>query len=283
MSNPIALDGDWLEGQNMAKLINLHNPNSIADHRPIMIAHRGGAIATGAPENSLRAIELAAVQGYDMVELDLRRAKDGVPVLFHGHGSRGGMLVDCGVAANIEDFTSAELAAITYRGTSQSIITFEAALKLCKQLNLGIMLDIKTPDAAPLATDYLLRITALLEQYDLTHAMMTLCTRPEARQLLPSTTLWPIRARNLQTALDGDHSLHGHFWFDDPASATDEQIRQLSRRGALTIACLNSFRYPHHSFNTLERVDAERMKAVPVDGFQIDSCYGEFFEKLAQS
>ncbi|MEZ4711986.1 MAG: glycerophosphodiester phosphodiesterase family protein [Caldilineaceae bacterium] len=267
----------------MINLINLHDPVSIAAHRPILIAHRGGVVAARAPENSLRAIELAAQQGYDMVELDLRQAKDGVPVLFHGHGSRGGMLVDCGVAANIEDFTSVELAAITYRGTNQSVITFEAALALCKQLNLGIMLDVKTPDAAPLATDYLLRITALLEQYELTHAIMTLCTRPEARQLLPNTTLWPIRARNLQAALDGNQPLHDHFWFDDPASATDEQIRQLRRRGALTIACLNSFRYPHHSFNTLERVDAERMKAVPVDGFQIDSCYGEFFEKLAQA
>ena len=267
----------------MHNLINLHNPNSIAAHRPIMIAHRGGVVAAGAPENSLRAIELAAQQGYDMVELDLRRAKDGVPVLLHGYGSRGSMWVDCGVAANIEDFTSAELAAITYRGTDQSVVTFEAALALCRQLKLGIMLDIKTPDSAPLSTPYLARITALLEQYELTDAIMTLCTRPEARQLLPSTTLWPIRARTLQTALDGKQSLYGHFWFDDPASATDEQIRQLSQRGALTIACLNSFRYPHHSCNTLERVDAERMKAVPVDGLQIDSQYGEFFEKLAQA
>lgn len=265
----------------MHNLINLHDPSAIAAHRPIMIAHRGGVVAAGAPENSSRAIELAAQQGYDMVELDLRRARDGVPVLFHGHGSRGGMLVDCDVAGSIEEFTSTELASITYRGTEQPVITFEEALVLCKQLGLGVMLDIKTPDAAPLPAEYLTCITTLLERYELTDAIMTLCTRPEARRLLPKKTLWPIRAQNLSTAINSTNSLDGHFWFDDPASATDDEIRRLAARGALTVACINTFRYPSHSFNALEEIDVERMEAVPVDGFQIDSCYGIFFDKLS--
>lgn len=72
-------------------MINLHDPADIAARRPILIAHRGGVIAPGAPENSQRAIELAAQQGYDLVELDICCAADHVPVLFHGHGGRGGM------------------------------------------------------------------------------------------------------------------------------------------------------------------------------------------------
>ncbi|MEZ4869072.1 MAG: glycerophosphodiester phosphodiesterase family protein [Caldilineaceae bacterium] len=266
----------------MNKLIDLHDPAAIAARRPLMIAHRGGVVAPGAPENSRRALELAAEQGYDMVELDLRRAKDGVPVLFHGHGNRDGMLVDCGVAANVEDLTSSELAAITYRGTDQSILTFAKALACCAELGLGVMLDIKITDAAPLPEAYLRQITDLLEEYALTRAIMTLCMRPEARYFLPVTTLWPIRARTLQTALSSDKGLHGHFWFDDPDSATDDEIRRVGERGALTIACINTFRYPHHSFNSLEALDVSRMQAVPVDGFQIDSCYGLFFDKLSE-
>lgn len=52
-------------------MINLHNQTEIVTHRPIMLAHRGGVIAPDAPENAQRAIELAAQQGYDLVELDI--------------------------------------------------------------------------------------------------------------------------------------------------------------------------------------------------------------------
>ena len=192
-------------------------------------------------------------------------------------------VVDCGVAAHIEDFTSVELSNIRYRGTDQSVLNFDEALAACTELGLGVMLDIKTPDASPLPAPYLKHITDLIDEYALSNGIMTLCMRPEVRAALPDTTLWPIRANNLQAALSSDKSLRNHFWFDDPDSATDEEIRQIGEQGALTIACLNSFRYPHHSFNQLEEVDAKRMKALTVDGFQIDSCYGIFFEKLASA
>src|SRR5690606_36922091 len=81
--------------------IHLHDGGEVAARRPLMIPHRGGVIASDAPENSARAIELAAQQGYDMVELDVRRARDGVPVVFHGSGSKGMMLVDCGIHESI--------------------------------------------------------------------------------------------------------------------------------------------------------------------------------------
>lgn len=52
------------------------------DHYPVRIAHRG---ASGeAPENTIAAIRLA-IEKYqvDMVEVDLRVTKEGVPVVFH--------------------------------------------------------------------------------------------------------------------------------------------------------------------------------------------------------
>ncbi len=48
---------------------------------PLVIAHRG---ASGeAPENTMRAFELARSQGADMVELDVRVTADGRLVVFH--------------------------------------------------------------------------------------------------------------------------------------------------------------------------------------------------------
>lgn len=49
--------------------------------RPRVVAHRGAAAE--APENTLRAFELAAELGADALELDVRRAGDGSPVVLH--------------------------------------------------------------------------------------------------------------------------------------------------------------------------------------------------------
>lgn len=47
----------------------------------LVIAHRGASAY--APENTLRAFELAAQQGADMCELDVQRTVDGALVVFH--------------------------------------------------------------------------------------------------------------------------------------------------------------------------------------------------------
>lgn len=258
-------------------MINLHDKTDIAARRPILIAHRGGVVAAGAPENSQRAIELAAQQGYDMVELDICCAADGAPVLFHGHGGRGGLWVDCGVEGNISDFPSTRLTTFTYRGTTQPILSLAAALDLCVAHDLGVMLDLKTFDEQPLPPAYLTQVATLFRERGFDNAIMTLSTRPEVRDALPASTLWPIRANNLAAMLSSGESLDGYFWFDDPASATAAEIAAVHARGALTIACINSFRYPAHSFHQLEEMDIQGLKDCPIDGWQIDSQYGHFF------
>jgi hypothetical protein len=77
--------------------------------------------------------------------------------------------------------------------------------------------------------------------------------------------------------LASGETLEGYFWFDDPASATAAEIAAVHARGALTIACINSFRYPAHSFHQLEAMDIQGLKDCPIDGWQIDSQYGHFF------
>jgi glycerophosphoryl diester phosphodiesterase len=55
----------------------MHNPFP----RPLILGHRGAPF--DAPENTLRAFALALEQGADGVELDVQRARDGVPVIVH--------------------------------------------------------------------------------------------------------------------------------------------------------------------------------------------------------
>jgi glycerophosphoryl diester phosphodiesterase len=49
---------------------------------PSVIAHRG-AWGAGVPENSLAAFERAIDLGADMIEFDVRRTRDGEPIIFH--------------------------------------------------------------------------------------------------------------------------------------------------------------------------------------------------------
>ena len=53
----------------------------VASEGPLLIAHRG--CCTLAPENTLPSFRLALEAGADLVELDYRHSKDGVPVVIH--------------------------------------------------------------------------------------------------------------------------------------------------------------------------------------------------------
>jgi glycerophosphoryl diester phosphodiesterase len=61
--------------------------STAAEHRPLIVAHRG---AWGEfPQNSLPALAAAIDAGCDMVELDVRRTRDGHLVAVHGARVRG--------------------------------------------------------------------------------------------------------------------------------------------------------------------------------------------------
>lgn len=110
-------------------LVNvLHDPNS---RRVLVVSHRGDW--RNAPENSLQAFQNCIDIGVDMIELDLKKTKDGVLVLMHdntidrttdGHGKPS-------------DYTLAELQKFHLknglgRATFHHIPTLEEVLLQCK-------------------------------------------------------------------------------------------------------------------------------------------------------
>jgi len=106
----------------------LHDPTS---KQVLVVAHRGDW--RNHPENSIRAIESAIAMGVDVVEIDLKKTKDGVLILMHdatidrttsGHGKPA-------------DYTWAELQGLTLKNehggpTRQRIPTFEECMKTAK-------------------------------------------------------------------------------------------------------------------------------------------------------
>lgn len=105
-------------------LKDLHDPSQI---NVMVAAHRGDW--RNAPENSLQAIQNCIDMGLDMVELDVRLTKDGIPVLMHDE------TIDRTTTGNgfVKDKTLAELNLLSLRNganrpTIHRIPTLEEAL-----------------------------------------------------------------------------------------------------------------------------------------------------------
>jgi len=82
------------------------------DDRPVRVtAHRAGSKA--APENSIRALELAMAAGADCVEIDVQLTADGKVILMHDRDLRR----MTGDARDVADVTLADIADLRLRGS----------------------------------------------------------------------------------------------------------------------------------------------------------------------
>ena len=99
------------------------------DRTPLLhihYAHRGlFDNKTDAPENSLKAFQLAVDNGYG-IELDVQLSKDNVPVVFHD----ATLQRMCGVEGKVWEYTLAELQQFTLANSDATIPTFEEALQV---------------------------------------------------------------------------------------------------------------------------------------------------------
>jgi HEAT repeat protein len=103
------------------------------------------------PENTLESLALAARMGCNIVEIDIRRTLDGQLVLNHD-----GLLERLTPAmGNVEQTSYDELRLLDaglwmgQRFTHMSIPRFEDALRVAREQNIGLYLDIKTPRIGP--------------------------------------------------------------------------------------------------------------------------------------
>lgn len=256
-------------------LIDLRDRAAIAARRPLLIAHRGGVVTPRSPENSGAAIRLAAQQGYDLVELDVRVTRDGEPVLFHGvrgrlHGTTGGDVP-------VEALTAGDLRAVHYDGTDEPVLTLGEGLVLCRSLDLGVMLDVKIGEVE-VTLALAARIAALLDEHGLKNAAMTISPVPLLRDTAGPGLFLPLGDDALRRLAEGKQpDVRGFFWFGIPKHLPEELIGPMQAAGALVIPAVNRFRYPWDAGDVPGRANIERLLALGVDGFQIDSVYRDAF------
>ena len=101
------------------------------------MAHRG-LHGEDAPENSLKAFQRAAEQGYG-VELDVRLTRDGCLAVHHDDA----LLRTCGMEGKISEMTLEELRACRLMGTEETIPTLEEVLAAVGG-RIPLILELKT-------------------------------------------------------------------------------------------------------------------------------------------
>lgn len=109
-----------------------------------VVAHR--TCPRDAPENSLAGIATAAAAGADVVEVDVRRARDGIPVLVHDALALRVQRIPLPVRC-------------TPRGwlTRRGVPTFEAAMVAAREHGMQVAIDTKDAGAAPAVVEVLRR------------------------------------------------------------------------------------------------------------------------------
>ncbi len=132
----------WIPPRVADLLEELRRTIPPGERRVLRIAHRGASAYV--TENSLEAIRAAAELGADMVEIDIRVTADDIPLVIHD----GSLKRTHGISGEVSDFTIDELRGMT--AGARPIVSFDEAVECCRELDLGLYLDIKrlTADAA---------------------------------------------------------------------------------------------------------------------------------------
>jgi glycerophosphoryl diester phosphodiesterase len=111
-----------------------------------VIAHRGNSGPF--PENTLVAVESAISLGVDMVEVDIRLTKDGVPILMH-HDRIDGTTSGAGLVADITWDELRTLDAGSWRGAqfaNEPVRALDEILEVTRG-RVALNLDLKTSEA----------------------------------------------------------------------------------------------------------------------------------------
>lgn len=136
------------DGSGCKQVVNVIVDDWIERDDVHFVAHRG--LSGEAPENSLRAFELAGKNGFYETECDIWISKDGQFVISHD----GNMYRMCGVNKEIRDLTYDEICKLPIKGgcnyhnykddkMATTIPTLKQYLEICKFYNMVPMIEVK--------------------------------------------------------------------------------------------------------------------------------------------
>jgi glycerophosphoryl diester phosphodiesterase len=228
-----------------------------------LIAHRGGVVGEGKPENSAEALDAAIINGYWMAEVDVRRSKDGEPILYHD--AKFGKYHDSN--ARPEDLTWKELSSLRPK-----IQHFDDA---CARASgkIRLMLDLKGEGWPPA---FYSRLLDLMEKWRV----------PGPVYSLGGPKVLPLFENTIQVSISRDElakhegSTQNFFLFELASAMDAESVKVARERQVEPVAAINTFRYTMAKRDEVEgpREDFEKLRRLGVRCYQVDSRYENLFD-----
>jgi glycerophosphoryl diester phosphodiesterase len=233
---------------------------------PKLIAHRGGVVDELHIENNFTGLEAAIDRGYWMVEIDIRRSRDGRPIIHHDEDFQRFY----GVPSRVSELTWEEIR--RFRSTPgneppRDLSEFAAA---CRG-RLRVMLDVKGsgyPEEYYRAMEHILRENNLLESALL---IGTAESKAYFKGRGPRVSLNP---EEIEAARAQGEDVSRLYYLFLLGSRIDEDTVEFARNTDVKlVAAINTFRYPAESYIEEGKADILRLLGLGVKYYQIDSVY----------
>jgi glycerophosphoryl diester phosphodiesterase len=237
-----------------------------------LIAHRGGLVDETHAENSPASIQGAIEEGFWMLEVDIRRTKDGEPVLQHDPDFRRYY----NDPHKVDDLSWREIRQLRSTPGNTSPLHFSDLCGMCRG-KTRLMLDIKGED---FPKDFYEKLSRALSDNNLLDTLYLLGGSERAKEVFGKAGRRPCTRETLESALDAGKNVSQDLYLFELASDLNERSVALSRKAGIpAVAAINTFRYTMAKRDEQKGAeeDAARMKQLGVTQFQIDSRYRALF------
>jgi hypothetical protein len=231
-----------------------------------LVAHRGGVVDKDRPENSPSAIRAALEQDYWMIEVDVRRTRDGEPVLQHDPTFQRYY----GETRRPEEMTWLEISKLRSTPGAAAPLHFEEACRMCRS-RLRLMLDMKG-SWEPAFYQRLLRI---IEGAGIPKPVYSL-GGPRVKPLFGGEVMVSVNRQTLREAADrGDNVARDYFLFELGSDLRQESFDLCRKLNVTPVAAINTFRYTMAKRDEWEgpKEDIAALRKLGVAHYQVDSRY----------
>lgn len=235
-----------------------------------LIAHRGGVVDKQRHENSAESIQTAIDRGYWMVEVDVRRTRDGEPVLHHDATfSRY-----YGEARRPEEMSWSEIKVLrTHEGGK--VLHFEAACEMCRR-RMRLMLDLKGSDWPK---EFYGRLLRAIDAAGVSGPVWSL-GGARVKPLFDGRVMVSANRRDLRRWADEGQPVSRDYFLFELGSELDQEAVALSRELKVTpVAAINTFRYTMAKRDEWKgaAADVEKLMRLGIADYQVDSMYEPLF------
>jgi glycerophosphoryl diester phosphodiesterase len=241
-------------------------PASRADDAIRLIAHRGGVVDYFHPENSLGSAQVAAEQGYWMIEIDLQETTDGRIVVHHDDFKKS-----FGVEKWPGQMSWAEVSRLTAAEDKSAPPEFKDLAALCRG-RLQLMMDIKPPHHS---RQFYETVERIMRDNGLLQEALFIGT-DEARAWFKGKARVSIGRADLQRRLDaGEDPAHDYFLFEHGTTLDEAGMALARRAGVPVVVSINQDHYRPLTGDRAKaaRADVEKTMRLGVRYWQIDSVY----------